>query len=108
MADLRRVSGCPVYGGKAPFAEAVAKIPKEKIIIFNVDVEDSDIKDCPVFKAPLHAERPVPFGSFDEICTALKPEDEKTQCIFNSTEPHSGTTGETRHLAKYVYYFVLS
>ena len=82
-----------VYGGTAPLAPGLEKIPKQKNIIFNVDLEDNDVKDCPSFKVPFDPERPLPFSSFDEICSALKPEDDKTQCIFNSKGVHAATTG---------------
>ena len=93
MAELRRVPGVHVYGGTAPLAPGLEKIPKQKNIIFNVDLEDNDVKDCPSFKVPFDPERPLPFSSFDEICSALKPEDDKTQCIFNSKDLHAATTG---------------
>lgn len=93
MADLRRVPGIHVYGGTAPLAPGIDKIPKQRNIIFNVDVDDSDMKDCPSFKAPFDPERPLPFTSFDEICSALKAEDDKTQCIFNSKDLSSANTG---------------
>jgi len=93
MAELRRIPGVHVYGGTAPLAPGVEKIPKQKNIIFNVDLEDSDLKDCPSFKVPFDPERAQPFSSFDEICSALKPEDDKTQCIFNSKDLHAATTG---------------
>jgi len=93
MADLRRVPGIHVYGGTAPLAPGIDKIPKQRNIIFNVDVDDSDMKDCPSFKAPFDPERPLPFTSFDEICSALKSEDDKTQCIFNSKDLSSANTG---------------
>jgi len=93
MAELRRIPGVHVYGGTAPLAPGVEKIPKQKNIIFNVDLEDSDLKDCPSFKVPFDPERAQPFSSFDEICSALKAEDDKTQCIFNSKDLHAATTG---------------
>ena len=93
MAELRRVPGVHVYGGTAPLAPGVEKIPKQKNVIFNVDLEDSDLKDCPSFKVPFDPERAQPFSNFDEICSALKPEDDKTQCIFNSKDVHAATTG---------------
>lgn len=93
MAELRRVPGVHVYGGTAPLAAGVEKIPKQRNIIFNVDLEESDLKDLPSFKVPFDPERPLPFSSFDEICAALKPEDDKTQCIFNAKDVHAATTG---------------
>merc|ERR1712107_192048 len=93
MAELRRVPGVHVYGGTAPLAAGVEKIPKQRNIIFNVDLEESDLKDLPFFKVPFDPERPLPFSSFDEICAALKPEDDKTQCIFNAKDVHAATTG---------------
>ena len=74
-------------------AAGVEKIPKQRNIIFNVDLEESDLKDLPSFKVPFDPERPLPFSSFDEICAALKPEDDKTQCIFNAKDVHAATTG---------------
>ena len=102
MGDLRRVPGIHVYGGTAPLAPAIDKIPKQRNIIFNVDAEDSDMKDCPSFKVPFDPERPVPFTSFDEICSALKSEDDKTQCIFNSKDVSSATTGRLEFHSPYV------
>jgi len=93
MAKLRRVPGCHVYGGTAPLAEAVATLPKEKSIIFNVDLDESDLKDLPTFKVPFDSGRPVPFSSFDVIIKALNDEDDKTQCVFNAKEEESATTG---------------
>merc|ERR1712066_936941 len=79
--------------GTAPLAAGVEKIPTQRNIIFNVDLEESDLKDLPSFKVPFDPERPLPFSSFDEICAALKPEDDKTQCIFNAKDVHAATTG---------------
>lgn len=93
MSDLRRVPGCHVYGGTTPLASGIEKLPKEKNIIFNVDLDESDMKDLPHFKVPFEAERPIPFACFDEIVKALVPEGDKTQCIFNSKEEQSATTG---------------
>ena len=91
--SLRRVAGCPVYGGSGALAGEVAKLPKEKVIVFTVDSEESDVKDCPTFPAPFGAERPVPFSSFDSICSALREEDDKTQCVFQAKDDMAATTG---------------
>jgi len=91
--SLRRVAGCPVYGGSGALAGEVAKLPKEKVILFTVDAEESDVKDCPAFPAPFGAERPVPFSSFDSICSALREEDDKTQCVFQAKDDMAATTG---------------
>merc|ERR1711962_1987398 len=93
MTDLRRVPGCHVYGGTQPLAPGVAKLPKEKNIVFNIDVEESDIKDVSNIKVPLEADRAAPLAAFDEIVKALVPEGEKTQCIFNSKDEQAATTG---------------
>merc|ERR1712180_418798 len=63
MTDLRRVPGCHVYGGTQPLAPGVAKLPKEKNIVFNVDVEESDIKDVSNIKVPLEADRAAPLAA---------------------------------------------
>merc|ERR1712080_347069 len=78
MPQLRRVPGCHVYGGMAPLAEAVTMLPKAKNIIFNVDLDESDMKELPTFKVPFEAGRPVPFSCFDVITKALNDEDDKT------------------------------
>jgi len=93
MTDLRRVPGCHVYGGTQPLAPGVGKLPKEKNIVFNIDVEESDIKDVSNIKVPLEADRAAPLAAFDEIVKALVPEGEKTQCIFNSKDEQAATTG---------------
>lgn len=93
MSDLRRVPGCHVYGGTAPLAVGIEKIAKEKNVIFNIDTEESDMKDLTNVRVPLDAERAAPLSSFDEITKALIPENDKTQCIFNSKDEQSATTG---------------
>merc|ERR1712112_765753 len=93
MTDLRRVPGCHVYGGTQPLAVVVGKLPKEKNIVFNIDVEESDIKDLSNVRVPLEAERAAPAAAFDEIVKALVAEGEKTQCIFNCKEEQTATTG---------------
>ena len=40
--DLRKVPGCHVYGGATPLAAGIAKIPKERNLIFNIDSETED------------------------------------------------------------------
>jgi len=92
--DLRRVPGCHVYGGTAPLAAGIAKIPKERNLIFNVDVEAEDaLKDVPAFKVPFEKERPLPLECFDTIVKALVNEGDKTQCVFNSKEEVPATLG---------------
>ena len=95
MSDLKRVPGCHVYWGAPPLAPGIAKLPKEKVIIFNVDGEaEADLKDVPAVKTPFDKERPVPLGSFDVIVEALVGESDKTQCVFASTEELPATLGE--------------
>merc|ERR1712168_917748 len=92
--DLRKVPGCHVYGGTAPLAAGVAKIPKEKNLIFNVDGETEDaLKDVPSFKVPFDKERPLPLECFDTIVKAIAEEDDKTQCLFNSKDEIPATLG---------------
>merc|ERR1712013_794092 len=80
MGDLRKVPGCHVYGGTAPLAAGVAKIPKERTLIFNVDAETEEaLKDAPSFKVPFDKERPLPLECFDTIVKAPAEEDDKTQ-----------------------------
>jgi len=94
MSDLKRVPGCHVYWGPSPLAPGIAKLPKEKVIIFNVDGEaEADLKDVPAVKTPFDKERPVPLGSFDVIVSALVEEGDKTQCVFASTEELPATLG---------------
>merc|ERR1711874_636582 len=63
MSDLKRVPGCHVYWGPSPLAPGIAKLPKEKVIIFNVDGEaEADLKDVPAVKTPFDKERPVTLG----------------------------------------------
>jgi len=92
--DLRKVPGCHVYGGTAPQAAGVAKIPKERTLIFNVDAETEEaLKDAPSFKVPFDKERPLPLECFDTIVKALAEEDDKTQCVFNSKDEIPATLG---------------
>ena len=92
--DLRKVPGCHVYGGTAPLAAGVAKIPKERTLIFNVDAETEEaLKDAPSFKVPFDKERPLPLECFDTIVKALAEEDDKTQCVFNSKDEIPATLG---------------
>ena len=93
MADLKRVPGCHVYWGPAPLGPGAEKLPKEKIVVFNIDGE-SDLKDAPSFKTPFDKERPVPLDSFDAIVKGLINEDDKTQCVFNSKEEIPATVGK--------------
>lgn len=83
-----------MYGGAAPLAAGIAKIPKEKNLIFNIDAETEDaLKDVPSFKVPFEKERPLPLECFDTIVKALAEEGDKTQCIFNSKEELPATLG---------------
>jgi len=93
MAELRRVPGTRVYGGTQALKEGIAKIAKDKCIVFNVDLEDNDVKELPSFKVPFEPEKAFPFSSFDEIIKALNPEDDKTQCVFNAKNIEAATTG---------------
>jgi len=92
MADMKRVPGCHVYWGSAPLAPGAEKLPKEKIVVFNIE-GDSDLKDAPSFKTPFDNERPVPLDSFDVIVKGLINEDDKTQVVFNSKEEIPATVG---------------
>ena len=95
MADLKRVPGCHVYWGTSPLGPGIAKLPKEKVIIFNVEGEaEADLKDVPAVKTPFDKERPVPLGTFDLIVQALVEEGDKTQCVFASTEELPATLGQ--------------
>ena len=94
MADLRRIPGCHVYWGTAPLAPGLAKLPKEKVILFNIDAEaEPELKDVQSTKTPFDKERPVPLESFDAIVKTLIDEGEKTQCVFNSKEELPATLG---------------
>ena len=94
MSDLKKIPGCHVYWGSSPLAPGIAKLPKEKVIIFNVDGEvEADLKDG-VIKASFDKERPVPLESFDAIVKALVDESDKTQCVFNSNDELPATLGE--------------
>ena len=94
MADLKRMPGCHVYWGTAPLKAGIDKLPKEKIILFNIDSEpEPELKDLPSFKAPFDKERPVPLESFDSIVKALIDEGDKTQCVFSSKEEIPATLG---------------
>merc|ERR1712080_104119 len=93
MTDLRRVPGCHVYGGTQPLAVGVGKLPKEKNIVFNIDVEESDLVDLPNVRVPLEAELAAPAAALDAIVKALVEEGEKTQCVFNCKEEQPATTG---------------
>ena len=73
----------------------IDKLPKEKIILFNIDSEpEPELKDLPSFKAPFDKERPVPLESFDSIVKALIDEGDKTQCVFSSKEEIPATMGK--------------
>ena len=94
MADLKRMPGCHVYWGTAPLKAGIDKLPKEKIILFNIDSDpEPELKDLPSFKAPFDKERPVPLESFDAIVKALIDEGDKTQCVFSSKEEIPATLG---------------
>jgi len=94
MADLRRTPGCHVYWGTAPLAPGLAKLPKEKVILFNIDAEaEPELKDVQSTKTPFDKERPTPLDSFDAIVKTLIDEGEKTQCVFNSKEELPATLG---------------
>lgn len=94
MSELKKVPGCHVYWGSPPLAPALPSLPKEKVIIFNIDGEvEADLKDG-VIKAPFDKERPVPLESFDAIVKALVGEGDKTQCVFNSNDELPATLGE--------------
>jgi len=93
MSELKKIPGCHVYWGSSPLAPAIANLPKEKVIVFNVDGEvEADLKDGAI-KAPFDKERPVPLESFDAIVKALVDESEKTQCVFNSNDELPATLG---------------
>jgi len=92
--DLRKVPGCHVFGGTAPLAAGIAKIPKERTLIFNIDSETEDaLKDVPSFKVPFDSERPLPLECFDTIVKALAEEGDKTQCVFSGKEEIPTTLG---------------
>jgi len=92
--DLRKVPGCHVYGGAVPLAAGIAKIPKERNLIFNIDSETEEaLKDVPSFKVPFDKERPLPLECFDTIVKALVDEGDKTQCVFSSKEEIPATLG---------------
>ena len=94
MADLKRIPGCHVYWGTAPLAAGLAKLPKEKVILFNIDTEaEPELKDVQSTKTPFDKERPTPLDSFDVIVKTLIDEGEKTQCVFNSKEELPATLG---------------
>ena len=94
MADLKRIPGCHVYWGTAPLAAGLAKLPKEKVILFNIDAEaEPELKDVQSTKTPFDKERPTPLDSFDVIVKTLIDEGEKTQCVFNSKEELPATLG---------------
>ena len=94
MSDLKRIPGCHVYWGSSPLAPSIAKLPKEKVIIFNIDgEEEADLKDITV-QAPFDKERPVPLETFDVIVKALIGEGDKTQCVFNSKDELPATLGK--------------
>ena len=94
MADLKRMPGCHVYWGTAPLKAGIDKLPKEKIILFNIDSEpEPELKDLPSFKSPFDKERPVPLESFDAIVKALIDEGDKTQCVFSSKEEIPASLG---------------
>ena len=93
--DLRKVPGCHVYGGAVPLAAGIAKIPKERNLIFNIDSETEEaLKDVPSFKVPFDKERPLPLECFDTIVKALVDEGDKTQCVFSSKEEIPATLGK--------------
>ena len=95
MSDLKRVPGCHVYWGPSPLAPGIAKLPKEKIIIFNIEGEaEAALQDVPAVKTPFDRERPVPLATFDIIVEALVDEGDKTQCVFASSEELPATLGE--------------
>ena len=95
MSDLKRVPGCHVYWGPSPVAPGIAKLPKEKIIIFNIEGEaEAALQDVPAVKTPFDRERPVPLATFDVIVEALVDEGDKTQCVFASPEELPATLGE--------------
>ena len=94
MADLKRIPGCHVYWGTAPLAAGLAKLPKEKVILFNIDTEaEPELKDVQSTNTPFDKERPTPLDSFDVIVKTLIDEGEKTQCVFNSKEELPATLG---------------
>jgi hypothetical protein len=93
--DLRKVPGCHVYGGPTPLAAGIAKIPKERNLIFNIDSETEDaLKEVPSFKVPFDKERPLPLECFDTIVKALADESDKTQCVFGSKDEIPATLGK--------------
>jgi len=94
MSDLKRVPGCHVYWGTSPLAAGVSKLPKEKVILFNINGEtEGELKENLSFNTPLDFERPIPLSSFDEIVKALLNEGDKTQCVFNSKDELPATVG---------------
>ena len=115
MADLKRIPGCHVYWGTAPLAAGLAKLPKEKVILFNIDTEaEPELKDVQSTKTPFDKERPTPLDSFDVIVKTLIDEGEKTQCVFNSKEELPATLGNFclifffRYVLLYVSHFSLN
>ena len=95
MADLKRMPGCHVYWGTAPLKAGIDKIPKEKILLFNIDSDpEPELKDLSSFKSPFDKERPVPLETFDAIVKALIDEGDKTQCVFSSKEEIPATMGK--------------
>jgi len=89
-----KVPGCHVYAGTAPLAAGIAKIPKERNLLFNIDAETEDaLKDVSSFKVPFDKERPLPLECFDTIVKALVEEEDKTQCIFNSKDEIPASVG---------------
>ena len=76
-------------------AAGIAKIPKERTLIFNIDSETEDaLKDVPSFKVPFDSERPLPLECFDTIVKALAEEGDKTQCVFSGKEEIPTTLGK--------------
>merc|ERR1712002_724422 len=91
---LRKVPGCCVFGGAAPIAPEIEKIPKERNLIFYVDSDTEEaLKDVPSFKVPFEKERPIPLECFDTIVKALAEEGDKTQCVFSSKDEEPATLG---------------
>lgn len=84
-----------MYRGLAPLAPGLAKIPKERTLLFSVDSDpEPELKDLPSFSVPFDSERPAPLECFDTIVTALQGEDDKAQCVFSSKQEPPATLGQ--------------